>query len=440
MGTIMLSTLSKWNRWGQASLKSGHLRDITAQICRFADTKDIIVLTGLRRAGKTTVLFQIMDYLETQQVPQQAMLHINFEEPALASELNTSWLQKAYDEYRASVYPTGKVYLFLDEIQNLPEWERWVRARNESENIKIFLTGSSANLMSRELGTLLTGRHLNFAIYPLSFKECLAIKNIALPKPLLPVDASAEIQNALQQYLRWGSFPEVVLSDTDERRELLLKQYLDDLLFKDVAMRYQIRDISLLRHLAIHLLTQTASLISFNRLSKQFGVSLEVITHYCSYLQEAFLIDFIPFYSLKVAQRNRHPQKVHVIDSGLRYIAALSESVDLGRLMESLVYQTLKRCRHYDIYYWKGKHEIDFLIKKGNTVTDLLQVSATLDNQATYQREVNALQEASQEFQQAKTHLVAGTLPQNNPKNILPLWYFMISQSDPETGKRPSGA
>ena len=191
-------------------------------------------------------------------------------------------------------------------------------------------------------------------------------------------------------------------------------------------MRHQIRDVTLLRNIAIHLLTQTASLISFNRLSKQFGVSAELTSHYCACLQEAFLVDFLPFYSLKVAQRNRYPQKVHVMDLGLRYISALSESIDWGRSIESLVYQQLKRCGHYEIYYWKGQQEIDFLLKRGNSVTDLIQVSATLEHQATYQREVSALKEASQVFQTAKTQLISDDINEKRQSQALPLWLFLV--------------
>lgn len=425
----MLDTIAKWNRWGGANLFSGYKRSISDQVCRFTDTPDIIVLVGLRRAGKTTVLFQVMDYLEAQQVPQEAVLHVNFEEPALGTQLNLQLLDKIYETYRSSIYPDGKAYLFFDEIQNVAQWERWVRARNESENIKIFLTGSSAHLMSRELGTLLTGRHLSFPIFPLSFNEYLQFLKIDLPKKCLPIAAPHTVQHALQNYLKWGGLPEVVLSQTDERRELLLKQYFDDLLFKDVAMRYQIRDINLLRNLAIYLLTQTASLISFHRIATKFGISLETARTYGHCLQAAFLIDFLPFYSLKASERNRNPQKVHALDLGLRQIAAFSGSSDLGRNMETLVYQQLKRSQQYDIYYWKGKQEIDFALRKGNTITQLIQVAADdLSDEKIYQRERKALDEATLHFKNAETQLITGNFSSRNDKMLVPLWYFLCKK------------
>src|ERR1700683_1798162 len=130
---MKIDTLLKWNRWGSNLLESGHKRHITAAIIPFLHTEEIVTLTGLRRAGKSTILYQVMDLLEGEGIPPKAMLHINFEEPALAPHLALDLLDSLYEIYRAQVYPTGKAYLFLDEIQNVPEWERWARARNETE-------------------------------------------------------------------------------------------------------------------------------------------------------------------------------------------------------------------------------------------------------------------------------------------------------------------
>ncbi len=132
----MLEILTQWNRWGTAQLKSGYPRDITSDIAPFINTNEVIALIGLRRAGKTTVLYQIMDLLESKGIPVNSMLHMNFEEPAIAPRLNLEALDQIYRTYREEIFPIGKAYLFFDEIQNVPHWEKWVRARNESENIK----------------------------------------------------------------------------------------------------------------------------------------------------------------------------------------------------------------------------------------------------------------------------------------------------------------
>ena len=203
----MLEILNQWNRWGAAQLKSGYAREITTKITPFINTNEIVALIGLRRAGKTTVLYQIMDTLESTGTPRQAMLHMNFEEPAIAPKLSLEVLDQIYRTYREEIYPAGKAYLFFDEIQNVPHWEKWVRARNESEDIKIFITGSSANLMSRELATVLTGRHVEFYVTPFSFKEMLRIKQIEIPTSKLKVNPPPIIHNTLNEYMKWGGFP-----------------------------------------------------------------------------------------------------------------------------------------------------------------------------------------------------------------------------------------
>lgn len=426
----MLKILSKWNRWGSATLAAGIQRHITAQLIPQLNEKDIVVLVGPRRAGKTTVLFQLMDILQKQQVPVEAILHVNFEEPALAPLLKLELLDNIYQIYRAHIYPEGRAFLFLDEIQNIPQWEKWVRARNETEDIKIFITGSSSQLMSRELSTLLTGRHLTFKVFPLSFNEYLHFKDISLPTSKVPI-ASPKILHALENYLQWGGFPEVVLAKDEQRRALLLKQYFDDILFKDVVIRHQIRDAVTLRNLAVFLLTQTASLISFQRLAQLFGVSVELAKMYCHYLQEAFLVDFLPFFSLKVSERNRNPQKVHAIDLGLRQIANLSHSTDEGRIMETAVFNVLNRQNHDGIFYWKQRGEIDLAIRSGNAIITLVQVARHINDPNTEKRECTALLDAGTTFPKAKKYLIINE--DSNPQlkintiDIVPLWQYLLA-------------
>lgn len=423
----MLEILNQWNRWGNATLKSGHLRDITSNITPFIDTKEIVALVGLRRAGKTTVLYQIMNMLESRGVAIHAMLHINFEEPAISANLSVATLDQLYHTYREEVYPTGKAYLFFDEIQNVPGWEKWVRARSENENIKIFITGSSAHLMSRELATVLTGRHVEFYVTPFSFKEILALKNIAIPKTKFNINPSPVIQHALKEYMAWGGFPEVVLNDNIDRKKILLKQYIDDILFKDVAMRHQIRDLVVLRNIAIHLMTQTSCLFSVNRIARLFQISLEMASNYCSFIQESFLVDYLPYFSLKTAERNRHPQKIHASDLGLRQVASISLSMDYGKCVETLVYQHLQRKFRNDIFYWKEKQEVDFVIRSGNAIHSVIQVAYdNLDNAQTLQRELMSLDAAHTTFKNAEASLIVGKMPKTPDKRIIPLWRFLL--------------
>lgn len=423
----MLDALTRWNRWGNAALSGGYRRDVTASIEPYLNTGEVVALVGLRRAGKTTVLYQIMDMLEAEGVPQEACFHMNFEEPALGAQLSIELLDALYRLYREEVFPTGTAYLFFDEIQNVPGWERWVRARNETEEIKIFITGSSAALMSRELATVLTGRHVEFYVAPFSFSECLRVKGIDPPKKNLKSDPPAIVQKALTEYMSWGGFPEVVLSDDVERKERLLRQYFDDILFKDVAVRHEIRDLKTLRNIAVHLITQSSCLFSVRRVASLFQISQDMAAKYCDYIQESFLVDFLPFFSLKASERNRNPKKAHVNDLGLRRIASVSLSMDYGKLAETLVHQHIKRTRKGVSYYWKGKQEIDFVIQDGNSISECIQVAYdSLDDDKTRARELNSLDEVGAVFPSAERTLVVGKMPDHRNPSMVPLWWFLL--------------
>lgn len=431
---MWVDILIRWNRWGTNPLDSGRLRQITPMIIPFLHSEDIVTLSGLRRVGKSTILYQLMDALTAEGIESKAMLHINFEEPALAPYLTLNLLDTLYDVYRATVYPQGKVYLFLDEIQNIPGWERWVRARNETEDIKIFITGSSSKLMSAELATLLTGRYVNFDVYPLNLAELLDFFAVKIPSKPWPFAAPAPVAHAINFYSTWGSLPKIVLADSDARKEKLLTQYFDDVLLKDIAMRHSIRDLQTLRALAVHLLTQSGSLTSFNRLGNLFNVSTVLASSYCHYIQEGFLIDLVPFFSLKASERQRNPHKVYATDLGIRNQVSLSLSPDIGKSLESLVFRALKQQHHDGIFYWKNHGEIDFILRRKNVITTLIQVMAEgLDDPKVIAREINALQEGLKVFPKATPIIVVGqsalpmTLPIVKPIQIVPLWQFLLN-------------
>lgn len=430
---MLVDVLTRWNRWGKAKLEPGIKRNILEELIYVLDMKEVVTLIGSRRAGKSTLMYQVIDHLEKSGIDPKAILHMNFEEPSLAENLNLSILDNIYETYRNEIYPKGKAYIFFDEIQNIDQWEKWVRARNETEDIKIFITGSSSKLLSREFGTLLTGRHLTFEVASLSFTEFLQFNRISVEKNKPAFSPNPEINYALKQYFTWGSFPQITLTNDEQKKELLLKGYFDDILLKDIAMRHEIRDLNTLRNLALHLFAQTAGLITYKRLSKIFGVSEKLVNNYCQFIQEAFLLDFLPFYSVKVSERTRNPLKVHVNDFGMRKLMSLIHSPDYGRIAETSVFKALSINPKNEIYHWKGKGEVDFLVKQNNKVHQLIQVVYEgLHIPETMQREISSLREAGDKFKTAEKLLVVGNIPSNfmfSEKDIhlIPLWKFLLS-------------
>lgn len=440
----LVRVLSRWNRWGEARLDAGHARDVTARLRRYLETPEVVALIGPRRAGKTTVLFQLMDALEASGVAPEALLHVNLEEPGFGSHLGLDLLERIYETWRAEVFPGGRGWLFLDEIQGVPEWERWVRTRNELEEVKIFVTGSSGALMSSELATLLTGRHLTFQVLPLSFAELLRFRGLRAPRGPRLADDPPRIRNAVSEYLRWGGFPEVVLTPDSEHKRDLLRQYFDDTLFKDVALRHQVRDLGLLRNLAVYLLGQTASLVSYQRLANVFEISKTAARTYCHYLEEAYLVSFLPFYSLKSAERLRRPSKVHAIDTGLRNAVSLSTAPDRGRMMETAVHNALLGEDTHGLFYWKGEGEVDLAVRRGLGIERLIRVTDEgLLEPGSRRREVDALAGAAEVFPDAERLVVVGAFPPAGQGELgvpaMALGRFLVGSGVPRGTARSSG-
>ena len=431
----MLDILAPWNRWDGGDWRTGFPRQATSGLLKLLDGPEILCLVGPRRAGKTTVLHQIAAAHQAAGHAPTSILHVNFEEPLLAVDMGTKLLEEAYVAFREKVCPTGRALLLLDEIQHVASWERWVRARNENENVKIVVTGSSSALLSREFGTRLTGRHLSIPIWPLDFAEALRFRGLKAPSQTERSGRPATLVKALADHLRWGGFPEVVLADDEERKSALLKQYFDDLLFKDVAMRHRVRDLVSLRALAVHLLSQSANLVSFNRLAHTFGVSLDLVRHYCQYLSEAFLIRLLPFYSLKAGERQRRPQKIHALDTGLRNAVAMTGSPDYGRMTESAVFSALLKRGDTDLHYWKGRGEVDLVVRRGTRVHQLIQVAAEgLEREEVRRREMASLDEAGKRFRKAEALLLTDRVPlglQAEGVRVQELWRFFLSPPAP---------
>ena len=433
----LYDSLARWNLWGSWKLPASFVREQVEEICRYIKAEEIIALIGPRRSGKSTILYQLMQYLLDEGVAANAILHVNFEEPGLSPYLKLALLDQLYNTYRSKVYPKGKVFIFLDEIQNVLEWERWVRARNDTEDIKIFLTGSSSALLSGEFATALRGRNFCFNIYPLNFKEVLQFKKIEIPSKPFPNAALPEVEFALNEFLTWGGFPRVVLAQNSEEKTRILQRYFDEILFKDIVQRHKIRNEMALRNIAIHLLTNTSTLITLRRIADIFQVSQDLALSYIQYLKEAFMVSTLDFYSLKTSERIRNPMKVHAVDLGLRKIASLSSSADETKLLETQMHNALKCHQNDEVFYWKRKGEIDLLTQKGGFVTGLYQVAyAGLNQEKVEQREFCGLQKAMIQFPKASGYLITriiddATCYEKYPDIVVkPLWQFLLECID----------
>ena len=291
----------------------------------------------------------------------ETTLYVNFEEPGFLPYLSLNFLDCIYDVYRERVNPSKKAYIFLDEIQNVPGWEKWVRAvYDKKENVKIIISGSSSKLLSSEFSSLLTGRVVNFVVFPLSFAEFLDFKGIRVPDKVLKNDERI-IRYYLNEYIEFGGFPEIVLKKDNEVKKTVLQQYFESMIMKDVVERYNVRDVLSLKSAAVFGLTNVSKEFSFNSLRKFLKISLDTAKDYINYLEQAYILFQLPYFSYspkEVMVRNR---KLYAVDTGLRNAVSKTFTPDKGRLLENITYLHLKRTKK-DVYYWKEKREVDFVI------------------------------------------------------------------------------
>lgn len=427
----LFDILAKWNFWDKPSIEAGFPRTLHSQILPHIAPPEIIVIKGVRRSGKSTLMLQLMNVLRGRGVSPQDMLYINFEEPLFIDQPGVEILDRLYRIYRERINPQRFPYIFLDEIQQVSEWERWARVKTDLREAKLFVTGSAANLIGAEYSTLLTGRNLSFTVYPLGFTEFLSFKGCEGPfDPLFLARNEPLIRNLLREYLQFGGFPEVALRETAAGKEKLLKQYFEDLLYRDIVSRYRLRDVRTLKNIALYCMTNVSNLFSYTRLKNVLSVPLDVVRNYTGYMTETYMIREMFRHSFKINEQLRNPKKLYVMDNGLRNAVSYRFSEDLGRLAENAVYWRLMS-QEGDIFYYKNRGEVDFLVRKGMQVTNLIQVSMIgEEEEPALRRELDALADAMQDLKIDEGTIITESreeileIPQGKIR-MVPLWKWL---------------
>ena len=404
------------------------IREKLSQIRKFIKLKHSIVITGVRRCGKSVFLSQIINRFF------KDYYYINFEDERLAD-----FKLKDFDKlYETCIELFGKARtFFLDEVQNISGWEKWVRRMYEN-GFKFFITGSNARLLSKELATLLTGRHLQFSIFPFSFKETLYFFGIDFNKnDIYITEKRAILVKHLIIYLKSGGFPEFLRY----RKIEILQEYFNNIIERDIVERYNISGIKQIKELARFLITNSGNLTTYNRLKNLTEIkSVNTVIKYFSYLENAYLLFKVPYFSYSLKKQMSNPFKVFVIDTGLRNAISFTFSRDLGRVYETIVAINLKR-KCEEIYYWKNnqQEEVDFVIKRGEKIRELIQVCYDLQDIKTREREVRAIIKASKELKCKNLLVITQDYEAEEKINwygikrkvvFIPLWKWLFRNGD----------
>ncbi len=370
------------------------------------NSKKIISLIGVRRSGKSSILFDMIHNLR-KSISRENIIYINFEDDRLYP-LELKSLDLLLESY-FELYPNKKnekIYLFLDEVQVVENWEIYVRRIYDNENISIYITGSSAKLLSSEIATSLRGRTISYEIFPFSFKEYLRYKQIDIN--IHSSKSLSFIKNALENYLIDGGFAETINEEKTISRKIL-SDYLELIVYKDIVDRYNITNRSLLKTLNKYCFINIATLISFNKLynefkSQGFKLSKDTIFNYISHLEDAYTLFSVPIYRNSIKEEQRNPKKIYAIDNGFKKIYDYAIGEDKSKLYENIVFLHLRN-QTKEIYYFKEKQEVDFYAKIENKEF-LVNVSVKIDNEKTKQREVKGLVEAMSFFDLNESYLI----------------------------------
>jgi uncharacterized protein len=387
------------NLWKNFEIPTTVRREIDIDI----NADKIITVAGVRRSGKTSLIFQCITDLLNSGIKKDNIIYVNFENERLIGTKATDLDNLLIAHNMAFAPEQGIIYLFLDEIQIVENWDKWVRKIYDLHKHRIVITGSSSELLSIEIATTLAGRNLSYIVYPFSFREFIKAKGIKEEKEDLKYSAKRGlVLKELDEFLEYGSFPEVTLTKDDGRKMELLSSYFDAIFFRDIVKRYKLRetgDLSVfLRILASNYAVYFSSSKAYNYFSSVgLKVSRKTILNFLEYAKSVFFAAILEQYSKSPKKRFARQQKTYVIDIGL---SKLFGDVDKGRALENAVFIELLRHKKIgeSIYYLKLKSgkEVDFIVK--GKITELLQVSYDVSSSEARKRETSALVEAAKTF------------------------------------------
>lgn len=405
-------------------------REIQKDIAPLLNQREIIIITGVRRGGKSSLMRLISnDLIEKYDILQDNILYLNFEDERF-TYFDINDFEQVYEIFLELYHPVGRKYFFLDEIQNVKGWEKWLNRLYEFEDLKIFVTGSNATLLSSEIATALTGRNRQLIVYPFSFNEFLSLRSYSITeKDFYLREKRIEIKRLFDEYLKLGGFPEVLkISDNT-----LLEQYLKDIIYRDVIARYSIRNIKEIKELTLFLASNIGTIQSYNNLREMINVkSLNTIKNYLEMLENVFLFFKIDLFSFSVKKQIYNPSKIYSVDSALSNAIAFKFSENIGHIYENIVFIELQR-RNKEVFYWKSKRgrEVDFVIKSGLKIDEAIQVCFSFTDKKTRDRELESLLSAKNELN--VDNLVMITEDEKGEEvidgatvRIIPLWKWLL--------------
>ena len=395
-------------------------RDIEME--NYISTSQIVIISGIRRCGKSSLMYLIKEKMS---LKESEYCYFNFDDERIIADI--SILDNIYNLH-LEVYGKEPV-LFLDEIQNIVKWEKFVNRMYE-QGIKVFVTGSNAKLLSSEISTSLTGRNKLIELYPFSFSEYLRFIGNEYNLNHMTPKSKALLIKDFNNYFETGGFPLVVKENDTE----LINAYFQDILYRDIISRYRLSQVNEIKQIGLYFASNIGKLFSYTTLQEISGVkSLSSIKDYLFYYEQSYLFFYLKKFDYSVKKQIMNPKKVYTIDPAFAHRLGFNFTENKGRILENIVYLELLR-RGKEVYFHSGKKECDFVIKEGLKVVEAIQVAyqVTLNNQ---EREYQGLQEAMHAYNLKKGLILNynsedSLIPNNETIKVIPVWEWLLTSEN----------
>jgi uncharacterized protein len=452
--------INKWNPHFQDPVQGSWVSSVPReryleQVWSAMELRHVVVLAGPRRSGKSTLIQQLIGKLIEQDTPAQNTLYLHLEDVLVRPYLKLGWkmLEQVYAYYLEKYNPQGRVYVFLDEIQGVDEFNHWIYSHYEKkDNIKFVISGSRQSLVESSTSTLLTGRTVRFDVYPFDFSEYLTIKDVQVKKgkTLEEVKDSnfnqvSTIIHHLNNYLVEGGYPEIVLTAKQRNKELIANTYYRDILTRDIVNPHEVRSSSEIESLGLEVLSDFTKTHTYRSLGRPQKLSVKTVKTYLNYFYQAYLFYESNHFSYKTKETQdlQKPRKIYVVDNGMRNFNVVVPRKDLGQCAENAVYLQLMR-KHPSVYYWRGKQEVDFVVLDPRQKEKLALYNVSYTD-APPEREVRGLVEGLKEFGLKKGVILTKNyfdkqVVGGKTVEFVPLWVWLVGKSQIQNSKVKSAS
>ncbi|MEI8027150.1 MAG: ATP-binding protein [Pseudomonadota bacterium] len=412
---LIKASLDDWTDWQRSTVTSAISRK---GVLRWPKGM-ALALIGVRRSGKTFLSLEVARSL------YKHILYFNFEDPIVTLFNDVRIFDEIISVF-SEYYGGPPDCIIFDEIQNVTNWEKWVRKTVDTKRWPLIVTGSSGKLLSSEISTSISGRCIEHQVWPLSYVEFLEFTKTKASSALAHLAA-------MQNYMKWGGFPAAVLEKDPIQKKMILDQYMNDILLKDVAERHQIRSMPMLSQLLVYAYSNISSEFSYNAVKRAFGINTATVQDYCGFLNDAFALFEVSRFHRNLKVQARDSKKIYAIDPGLRRTRSRSPSEDEGKVAENLVYLELRR-RGHTIYYYKNHGEVDFLTtdESGKPLQAIQVCYSNMETPGTYQREVGSLWECLEDLKLSEGLLLSLSREevvhqQGRSIRIVPVYKFLAN-------------